>query len=265
MEDGSAALCPRADGVGSLGKYGEYGYLYVFGNGAHSEAVALPPVVKDAGRTAYQLDAIWRPRVRLWSEQGQVEVGRLAGILGVGTESLRQLDAGWDGKAWTFPERDHSGLIVGVARRFPDGTKRSAVGSRRGLTYTDCWRELDGPILIVEGASDVAAGTTIGLATIGRPSNIGGCVALAGLLKGCRRRVILVAEQDQKDDRWPGLQGCRAVAAKLRRELGFSAKVAFLSDGSKDLRVWLNSRKIDVGSTSACRQARLDLLGALGF
>ncbi len=155
MDDDSAALCPKTDGTGSVRKYGEYGYLYVLSPGSQP---CLLPVKKVRGRTDQEMDALWRPRVTRWQQQGRGELYRLASAIGVSVAALKELGTGWDGRAWTFPERNGLGVIVGVSRRFEDGSKRCATGSRRGLTYSDGWTELPGPALIVEGASDVAAG-----------------------------------------------------------------------------------------------------------
>ena len=47
------------------------------------------------------------------SEEG---LAKLAGELSVTADSLRALDAGWDGEAYTFPEKNmHSG-VAGPAR-----------------------------------------------------------------------------------------------------------------------------------------------------
>ena len=118
MDHGSAALCPKSDGTGSVRKYGEYGYLYILSPGIQTNAVCLPPVVKRPERTDQEMDAIWRPRVAHWQDRGRIEIGRLASTLGVSIASLRELSVGWDGKAWTTPERSAAGLIVGVSRRF---------------------------------------------------------------------------------------------------------------------------------------------------
>lgn len=213
------------------------------------------PVTKDPGRTDTEMDAIWRPRVERWRERGLGEIGRLASTLGVSVAALRELSAGWDGRAWTFPERNGDGLIVGVSRRFEDGAKRCAVGSRRGLSYSDGWRETDGPVLIVEGASDVASGVTLGLATIGRPSNVGGLPMLVRLLRGVKRKVVVIGERDRKPDgRWPGMEGCKSIAAGLGRALRRGVSARLLPNDAKDLRAWLNARK------GAVAEAREDLM-----
>jgi len=238
------------------------------------------PVQKKQERTDQELDAIWRPRAERWREQGRGEVGRLAVILGVNVAALGELGAGWEGRSWTFPERNAAGLILGVSRRFEDGTKRCAVGSRRGLTYSDGWIERDGPVLIVEGASDTAAGITLGLAVIGRPSNVGGLKLLVKLFVSVKRTVIVLGERDRKpheslpailrrdhDPRcrgcpkcWPGCFGARKLAACLNRALSGKVLVRMLPDEVKDLRAWLNARQIDVGNPEACWMAGKDLL-----
>ena len=69
-------------------------------------------------------------------------------------------------------------------------------GSKRGLTMAWPIRSFAGsslnePILIVEGASDTAAGMDLGFAAIGRPSAAGGLNYLRSLLRD--RHVVIVA------------------------------------------------------------------------
>lgn len=61
----------------------------------------------------------------------------LAAQLGVSRESLMRLGLGWwpIENAWTFPERDADGKIIGLIRRFWDGQKFCMAESKRGLTY----------------------------------------------------------------------------------------------------------------------------------
>jgi len=205
-------------------------------------------------RTNSELDAIWQPRVIRWREHGKCEIERLAKLLGVTVMALRELETGWDGRAWTFPERDESGLILGISRRFEDGHKRCAVGSRRGLTYSERWQKSPGPVLLVEGASDVAAGITLGLSVIGRPSCNGGLEYLAKLLRGVKRKIIVIGERDRKPDgRWPGWDGCRSVARSLSRGLRRGVTAKLLPD-AKDLRTWLNRAGSDASGEMLLRE-----------
>jgi len=207
-------------------------------------------------RTNSELDAIWRPRSIRWQEHGRCELDRLATVLGVTIMALWELNTGWDGKAWTFPERDEGGLVLGISRRFEDGHKRCAVGSRRGLTYSDRWNEPPGPVLLVEGASDVAAGITLGLSVIGRPSNRGGLEYLARLLPKAKRKIIVIGERDRKPDgRWPGWDGCRSVAVGLSKALRRGVTARLLPE-AKDLRAWLNKSGPDATGEMLLRELR---------
>ncbi len=263
MDDDSAALCPKTDGTGSVKSYKSYGHLYIL-TGSLPEMIAPPPAPKTRRRTDEELDAHWRPRVREWYDRGRSEVGRLAAKLRVITPALQLMGTGWDGKSWTLPEKNGIGQIVGVSRRFEDGAKRCYRGSKRGLTYSKEWKDLEGPVLIVEGASDVAAGITLGLSTIGRPSNVGGGGMLAVILRGCTRKVIVIGERDRKDDgRWPGMEGCQSSASGLSQALHRMVSAQLLPDGAKDLRGWLNSQPIDIAVPSEVREARERLLRAI--
>ena len=103
----------------------------------------------------------------------------------------KRTDAGF-----TFPERDGRGRIVGVSIRWPDGEKGFVHGGNRGLTIPAGFHALPGLALVVEGQSDTAALYTMGLASVGRPSNTGGADALARLLR--RRETVIIGEEDRK-------------------------------------------------------------------
>ncbi len=260
LDDGSAALCPKADGAGAVKRYGAYGSLYMLSSG--QMPVTLPPVKTTKARelSDKELHAQWAPRARHWWKDHGAEVGRLALVLGVAAWSLDELTCGWDGRAWTFPERNGEGLIVGMSRRFEDGTKRSVTGSRRGLTYSDNWASNPGPVLLVEGQSDTAAGITLGLAVVGRPSNVGGVEMLRVLLSGSDKRVVVVGERDKKaDGRWPGMEGAKSVVMGLQKRLKRPV-ACHLLPGSKDLRAWLVAQGLDVANREACFSAGAGLV-----
>src|SRR5205085_334883 len=117
-------------------------------------------------------------------------------------------------------------------------------GSKRGLIIPEGWERRKGPVLLAEGASDTAALHALGLAAVGRPSNGGGVQALAELLRGCDREVIVLGEFDPKrDGTWPGLTGAQAVAAQLAGRLGRQVRWALPPDQAKDVREWLTRQK----------------------
>lgn len=149
-------------------------------------------------------------------------------------------------RAWTFPEMDGAGRIVGIVRRFRDGSKRTMPGSRRGLTVPANWSERGTPLFIMEGQSDALALSLCGVSAIGRPSNTGGGDLLAALLADfpLKRAVIVFGENDRKPDGlWPGKDGAIRVASGLAERLQRRVSWALPPDGAKDVRAWILFQK----------------------
>lgn len=245
-------------------------------------ATSVAPIPKRKPRAPdSEITKRWTPVALNAHKSGIDSLPRLALQLGVSTASLVLLTAGYvdDVKSpfWTFPERNAAGEIIGINRRFaaPEGGRGKLYykGSRPGLIYCDGWFTRSGPIYIVEGASDTAAGLTMGLCVIGRPSNIGGIDLLVRLLRShAGRQIVVVGERDQKSPEhvlatkpqhkpncpacsacWPGKYGMRETAkrlsAALRRQVGACLPPA------KDMREWLNRMGIDVDDAQQCEAA----------
>lgn len=144
--------------------------------------------------------------------------------------------------AFTRPERDADGKVIGIQRRRKsDGDKRVIGKSGRGIYIDDGW-DLGGAINLVEGASDVDTLFAAGLTAIGRPNNTGGVEHLIGFLRRYPGREIVVwGENDQKENgEWPGLASV-GVAKKLAEGLNRPIRWAFPPDGVKDCRKWFNA------------------------
>lgn len=211
-------------------------------------------------------------RLRWLAERLHVAPGALAD-LGVGwveSDTLRRLKAGgsdWQDRyppgAFTFPERDAAGRVVGLALRTADGRKGAPKGARRGLIVPSGLESLPDPVLVVEGASDVAACRTLGLTAIGRPSNRGGTLELAELLAG--RAVLVVGERDEKPNGdWPGRDGARAVCRGLQA-LG-PVQWTLPPERIKDVRELLGKlveEGLDTEDQDACAAAGAKLLAEL--
>lgn len=195
-------------------------------------------------------------------------LARLAVQLGVSVGALAHLGVGYADEmrfgppCWTFPERNEEGWVVGMVRRLvapTDGRgKLFCKGARRGLSYCDRWDDRPGPVWLVEGGTDVAAGLTLDLCVVGRPNNTGGVEMLARLLKTQgQRKVFVVGERDRKDvvtgppehdprcrgcmRCYPGLAGAKQVAQALARRLGRAIDVTLPPIGYKDMRDWVRS------------------------
>jgi len=213
------------------------------------------------------------------------QVASLALKLGVTVESLRAIRCGWatrdelrtmraSGAGWNedypdgafvFAERDGGGRIVGLSLRAEDGRKGAPRGGKRGLVVPQTLKNHRGAVLIVEGASDVAAMLTLGLMAVGRPSNAGGAEHLATMLK--RREALVLGEHDMKETgAWPGRDGADNVAQRLAAGWGEPVRIAFPPDGSKDLRAWLNRRVadgLDLSDPAACAAAGKEFLALI--
>lgn len=187
---------------------------------------------------------------------------KLAEILGVSAEVLEQLGVGWrwgdvdrgkelhDGD-WIYPMRDGSGQVVGVHRRLAipflkDGklvSKLMVQGSKLGLVYSpEHWSQGDGPILLPEGMSDVAALMTLHLSAVGRPNDQGGAEDIAQLLAGTDRPIIVIGENDTKPNgRCPGREGAIKTAKNLAEGMQRDVMWAMVPEPAKDAREWMAS------------------------
>jgi hypothetical protein len=189
---------------------------------------------------------------------------QLAGRLGLPEATLRLLPGiGFSAKAlhrdqeggcFTFAEADGAGRPCGLLCRYGGGAKLSLKGSVRGLTLIPGLLENTGPVLVVEGPSCTLAGAALGLPAVGRPSNTGGAEYLAELLRPqpADRPVHVLGEYDPKDTgEWPGLAGCKKVAADLERLLNRAVYWCLPPDKAKDVRAWFLAQGADLGNQDA--------------
>ncbi len=211
-------------------------------------------------------------------------LGRLAAELNATAEALQSLGVGYanaadlerwragfagDGPkpegAWTFPERDGGGRIVGLSLRAPDGRKGFPKGAKRGLIIPANVHAKPDPVLVVEGASDEVACEVLGLTAVGRPSNSGGADDVAKMLDG--RGLLVVGENDAKETgEWPGRDGAKNVARQLASIRGDAVTWALPPGEAKDIRAWLRARidgGLDLADAEACKAAGAELLAAL--
>jgi hypothetical protein len=226
-------------------------------------------------------------------------LNRLAARLGVRADALTVLGVGWardrvifrevflgDGtidhervtiikEFWSFPERDAGGTVLGNKLRFPKlgGQKddqQHEGGGHAGLSFPDDWVSRPGPVLLVEGGSDTAAGLTMGLCAIGRPSNTGGIDHLAQLLAAipADHLIVVVGENDERVNEhgvqiFPGRDGAISTAQTLAERLGRPVLCALAPAGAKDARAWLNAQDPDLSDERALAGLGEQFLGAL--
>ena len=200
-----------------------------------SKKSTLIPVASTSFRWAQEADRYFDHAEAILLRQ------RLANEWAVDVEILEALLIGWDGSAYSIPERDPQGDIIGIARRFRDGRKGFHKSGKRGLTFTTDWFADDGKLFIVEGVSDTAAMLQSGYCCVGRPSNNGGLRFLVELLRCYDRDVVVMGENDQKpDDTWPGA-AAEPLARRLAQEINRKVEVGY-PQSAKDMREQLSQR-----------------------
>lgn len=165
-------------------------------------------------------------------------------------------------RLWRWPMRDGAGKVIGMGRRYPDGSKTTEGGAKLGLVIPAGWHERPGPVFLVEGPSDVAALLTMGLCAVGRPNNWVNSTPgmLAELLAANHdRAVVVLAENDFDPERpkrgRPGEDGARKTASALAGLLGRAVAWTLPPAGAKDVRAWWLAQGIDPEDAAAAALA----------
>ncbi len=256
-DDESVVWCGRVE-EGSIQQNAGGQFLHRL-NGDEESRNRSRVVAKPKSEPPRKPNVDWQALAKVWFGAPSAASRReeLASQLGVSAKVLRALCVGFDGSAWTIPERDGAGIIIGINRRLHDGRKLRMKGSSSGLTFAKGWDRSQGPIFLPEGASDVAALLTLELNAVGRPSNTAGTEMLAELLRSIPndQLIVVLAENDRKPAEklrathradcqgcsqcWPGRYGAVETAKKLSVALDRTIHFAFPPDGAKDVRDWL--------------------------
>ena len=229
--DGTAAICARTE---SGKRCGDAGWLHRL-----ADPVDPPAPKPTFGNDGKDWPAEAERLAKRFTPDRRAE---LADRLGLPAAAFDHLTVGAFDDAFTFPEVDEAGAVVGILRRFPNGDKKTMPGSKRGLVLPAGWRDRPDAAFVVEGPTDTLAMTAAGLAAVGRPSNNTGTATLAKLFADwpADRGIVVVGENDRKKDgNWPGKAGAEAVARGLAAKLRRAVAVAYPPAGSKDVRDWL--------------------------
>lgn len=169
------------------------------------------------------------------------QIRSLAEGIGVSPSSLLELHVVWaqEHQAWAWPMRDGNGKVVGIRLRNQIGDKWAVKGSKQGIFLP--WTTPQETAYVVEGPTDTAAGLSLGLFTVGRPSCTGGLYDLKAAFQRLKvGHVVIIADNDQDKvnggRKWnPGLDG----AMTLQRNLCLPCCSLLLP--CKDLREFVRS------------------------
>jgi hypothetical protein len=231
--DGGAAICARIE---SQRRIGEAGWLHRLRDGPWRPNRHFVRSVTVGSATPAHPD-LSAMAAACRSELRPDGLQQLASDLGLSPASLTQLGIGWSSqfRAWTFPMVDAGSNVLGIRLRRPNGFKFSVPGCKDGLFIPKESETDDSPLLIAEGATDVAALWDMGFrALAGRPSCTGGIKLLCELVRRRRRpEVVIIADGDT-----PGQRGAENLASVV---MAYSPGVKVITppDGIKDARTWL--------------------------
>jgi len=231
-EPPSRVICQRVE---SQRRWGEAGWLHVLREDGRSRPSARSIVIplRRAPRDFSGLAAEYTARAQ------PAAVARLADHLGVSPLSLERLGIGWDGRNWSFPMSDATGVVRGIRLRTPSGNKFAVTGSKDGLFIPSSDLGGQDPLLVTEGPTDTAAALTLRFDAIGRPSGGSGTRLVTEYVKRHRPpAAVVVADTDEV-----GLRGARDLAAVLACSC---RDVRAIEPPAKDLREWLK-----IGATAS--------------
>lgn len=202
--DGSMAFCWRvSDGAKKEGRAG--GWLHQLGEAVRIPIRYIKPEPPTPRPPCTALLAKWA------KETDTAKLMVFAAKLGVDAIALRMLCCAWSAehRAWAFPMRNGNGVTVGVRLRTEQGDKFAVKGSNQGLFYP--LTRLTGTLYIVEGPTDAAAGLTIGLNAVGRPSCRGCEDSVVRLVERFKPPgIVIVADNDE-----PGQDGAALLQLRL--------------------------------------------------
>lgn len=150
--------------------------------------------------------------MRQW--QSETDPGWIRGFakeLGVSSEALSELGCAWASphRAFAFPMKDGYGNTIGIRLRDQNGRKWAVTGSRAGLFYGKVFK--DCTLYIAEGPTDTAAGITIGLNIIGRPSCAGQEDFIITKSRAAKRMIII---SDNDSPGWSGAERLQQMVKK---------------------------------------------------
>ncbi len=131
--------------------------------------------------------------------------------LGVSAASLMALGCAWAApyQAWAFPMKDSRQNTVGIRLRAKDGRKWAVKGSKEGLFYKDLAKRRT--TFVCEGPTDAAAGLTLDLNIVGRPSCQGAVKEIVKLIDAIESKdVVIISDNDA-----PGMAGSERLQSHL--------------------------------------------------
>ena len=221
------AFCPKHNDVNTpnvtitkIGRYIGHWKCWACGEGGIVSDMILEGINKTIiCKPKQKIDINWKSLNRYYVNNGKLHSDKLlelADSLDLPLWTLVQLGLGYDGKAYTFPVHNADEEIIGIALRFPDGSKRMVRGSEVGIYLGNgvldvSWMRIRNRLVICEGATDLATMVRIYSTAIGMFNNETPIeVVYNYILKHKPAETIIFPDGDT-----PGVSGANKLARKI--------------------------------------------------
>lgn len=167
-----------------------------------------------------RVDINWKSLNRYYVNKGKLNSTKLLELsenLDIPLHTLVSIGIGYDGRAYTFPVYDENKKVIGIALRFPDGSKRMIRGSQVGIYLGNnvldlSWATTKKQLVICEGATDLATimriHTTPAIGMFNNETPIE--IVYNYILKYKPDKTIIFPDGDK-----PGVLGANKVARRL--------------------------------------------------
>lgn len=164
---------------------------------------------------------------------------RLCKQWGVFRASSDDFLIGWDGEAFTAPMYDADFNIIGIHRRFPDGSKCCVEGSQLGLFIPCGYKQrIQEPLFICEGLSDTVSVYDLGFFAVGKPNcNIGDNYIVNFISQNKIKHVVIIPDNDTV-----GYSGAMGLKLQLQHSdyLVYSETIFQYDVRAKDIREFID-------------------------
>ncbi len=201
-KDTNASLCINKT---DSGKYKRgYGYCYSCGFTIQFSEEAIKKISNKKSIARKKVPVDWKSLTHTFIREG-IRTGKVFELEDEwNIDDFYENGIGWDGEAWTMPMQDSDWNIVGINRRFPNGSKLCIHGSQLGLFLPmGGVSELYESIIVCEGFSDTAIARHLGYSSIGKPSAGFGEQIIREFLEneGYKGKIIIVQDNDSAGKR----------------------------------------------------------------
>ncbi len=224
--DGSKILCSRVESDLLIGEPFSGGYIHPT-NGEYKN-------LKMPKKKRFKAPINWNTLNKLYGQKITSEqFFKLVKEWNIDGDVLDNLLLGWDGEAYTFPTRNPDGEIIGIQRRFKDGSKCMVKGSSLGLFIPSIPTEDN--LYITEGVSDLACLIDLGFYGIAKPSaKVGNQMVVDFVEKNTPKNITIICDNDD-----PGIKGASELVRMLTFNFNVQLTVVTPPPNINDLRKWI--------------------------